>query len=80
MTNNEERALISKAQMLLAISPITAEKVRQVIEIITLLKDDDEMAHGLEDALRQRVLESIDHPLAKLALQTSAIEFARWCA
>lgn len=48
---------------------------------------DDEKAHGLEDDLRERVLESIaanlaedPRELASVALSTSKLEFSRWCS
>ena len=42
--------------------------------------DDDEVAHILESKLREAVLKTIDHPLAKLALKTEEISFSRWFA
>lgn len=47
---------------------------------------DDELAHMLEDRFRDDVLKAIaggsadSVELAKIALLTEAIEFARWCA
>lgn len=61
---------------------INLESAKRCLEIIKLIavEGDDEVAHGMEDALRDAVLRSIDHPLASIALQTSDIQFCRWCA
>lgn len=55
-------------------------------EMIFAVKDsDDEVAHIREDRLRHRVLELIadGHPhskeLAQEVLQTSKLDFLRWC-
>jgi len=48
--------------------------------------DDDERAHGMEDDFRRDILQAIADGapdavrLAKIALQTAKLEFARWCA
>ncbi len=61
------------------------ETVRRLIRGIEIeaLDHDDEVAHTLEDELYLQVLRH--HavqgcPLAKEALKTQDIEFARWCA
>ena len=60
--------------------------VRSALAFISTAATDDEAAHAAEDAMRSKVLELVadGHPdsvaLAKLALQSSAIKFARWCA
>lgn len=65
---------------------MTPEQVQAVVDQIRAKADDDEAAHSLEDDLREGVLKAIaagaENPaeLARLALTTSAIEFARWCA
>lgn len=65
----------------------TVEEVRAAVEEIRRLADDDEAAHSAEDALHQNVLASIAQhdpanaaSLAREALKTQDIEFARWCA
>lgn len=66
---------------------MTAEIVRRRVQDIRECAGDDEAAHSMEDQLHQDVLQSIadfecDSPYvcAKLALETKAIDFARWCA
>ncbi len=59
---------------------ITEETCLQIVQIIKQLADDDEVAHSLEDEFREAVLLVVNHPLAKIALTTSEIRFARWCA
>lgn len=65
---------------------ITQAEVRRQLQDIKRIADDDESAHGSEDALHQEVLQAVadGHPdamkLAKLALKTQDIRFARWCA
>lgn len=65
---------------------LTAAAVRKRVASIDIIKDDDEGAHGNEDALWEEVLEAIaegaSNPkaLAREALATRAIDFARWCA
>jgi len=62
--------------------------VEKDVAEIEAMKRDDEMAHSFEDALYEKVLIAIrdrepgDDPadLAKAALKTQEIEFARWCA
>jgi hypothetical protein len=52
---------------------------------IVEMRGDDEAAHGQEDSFREAVLQAVADgadnsiDLAKLALRTSEIEFARWC-
>lgn len=61
----------------------------EVLDRVQRIKDskyDDEEAHRLEDVLRDDVLKHIaigndSHAkLAKAALKTNRIRFARWCA
>lgn len=65
---------------------MTPEEVMARVEEINKVAEDDERAHSLEDDLRQDVLEAIADgapnakELARTALLTSEIEFARWCA
>lgn len=66
---------------------MTAEDVCEEVEAIRRLAvDDDEAAHIREDALRRDVLSAIADgapnaaELAREALATSKIKFARWCA
>jgi hypothetical protein len=57
-----------------------------LVEKIKACASDDESAHGLEDDLHQEVLQAIADgsnnaaELAKAALLTRDIDFARWCA
>ena len=56
------------------------------VEEIRDIADDDEVAHGKEDSLREMFIASIAKrkdslgEKAKLVLSTNKIEFARWCA
>lgn len=58
----------------------------QILEAIK--EDDDEKAHALEDKLRHLALRMIaEEPpscdcshIARFALKTSEIKFARWCS
>jgi hypothetical protein len=66
---------------------MTPAIVQKRIEQIKEKRHDDEVAHGLEDKLRQDVLLAIARgectgpaECARLALTTSEIDFARWCA
>ena len=65
---------------------MTVQDVEDQVANIRAVAGDDEAAHSWEDQLRQSVLEAIangaDNPadLARAALKTSDIEFARWCA
>ncbi len=69
-------------------SKLTVADVTAEVERIRAMRFDDEMAHNAEDELHQRVLAAIadgntgDPPavLAREALKTRDIEFARWCA
>lgn len=63
----------------------TLDEVKFIVGGINKLKQDDEVAHSLEDELYRRVLFMIanNHPmsseLAKEVLKTGDIEFSRWC-
>lgn len=65
---------------------MTVNEIRARVEAIRALAWDDEAAHGREDELRADVLRAIAEgapdaaALAAAALETGAIEFARWCA
>jgi hypothetical protein len=68
---------------------MTPEDVRKLVQKIKEEVDegDDEMLHVKEDALYQEVLEAIadgsaENPseCARIALETSKFDFARWCA
>ena len=65
---------------------MTLEEARARVELIRAIAGDDERAHSEEDKLRADVLRAImfgcEQPamLAKVALETGDIEFARWCA
>jgi hypothetical protein len=66
---------------------VTPEWVRAAVAEIARFAGDDEVAHGAEDDLHQRVLAAIaagacERPAecAAEALKTGAIDFARWCA
>lgn len=61
-------------------SDLTEDRAKRAVEIIRLLSDDDERAHSMEDNLREKILKTIDHPLAEIALSTGLIRFARWYA
>jgi hypothetical protein len=68
---------------------MTVTEVRERIDHIKAIAADDEAAHSAEDALRADVLHAIANDrlsdveamqCAALALSTSQIDFARWCA
>lgn len=66
---------------------MTVDEVKAAVEAIRKVADDDEKAHGKEDALHQKVLQAIaegqcDDPVAcaAAALLTRGIRFRRWCA
>lgn len=72
--------------------PITLAEAQAAVQQIRDIASDDEAAHGHEDQLREQVLRAIAQlpltaagmkharELARVALQTSDIEFDRWCA
>lgn len=73
---------------------LTVDEVRKRVEHIRYISQDNESAHIEEDQLYRDVLQAIvdmgvrsdAHPdldmaeLAREALKTCQIEFARWCA
>jgi hypothetical protein len=68
-------------------APMTIDGVRECVETIAKVCDDDEVAHNLEDALYEAVLREFASghdgavpDLAREALKTKDIDFARWCA
>jgi hypothetical protein len=64
----------------------TLEEIAEWIAVIAELSGDYEVAHSLEDRLRAAVLRGIaqtsegSSERAWAVLQTSNIEFERWCA
>ena len=65
---------------------MTVDEIQVRIKDIESRRDDDETAHSMEDSLWCDVLQAIadghENPseIARLALTTSKIDFARWCA
>lgn len=68
---------------------MTEEEVLKALDIIRASVYDDEVAHGLEDALHRKVLSAIAkgtltteeaRKLAALAITTLELDFRRWCA
>ena len=66
---------------------MNVNEVKQLVLDIRASANDDEAAHGMEDALHKQVLQAIadgwcDNPAecAAAALETKHITFARWCA
>lgn len=65
---------------------LTVDRVKELVAEIALCKEDDERAHGLEDALFEAVLEEISTGTSNAAelaievLKTREINFSRWCA
>lgn len=69
---------------------LTLEEAEQRFQLIQAkaLQGDDEAAHSEEDALRDDVLRTITacdnvhhcKGLAKIALKSNDLQFARWCA
>lgn len=65
---------------------MTLAEIERRIADIEAMRADDESAHSAEDDLRADVLRAIADgaadaaAMAKLALTTDRIEFARWCA
>jgi hypothetical protein len=65
---------------------ITPAMVRLRVKDIRRYSGDDGVAHSMEDGLREDVLQAIadgaenSRELAIAALETSQIDFARWCA
>lgn len=62
------------------------EQVNDAVAEIKSTAGDDERAHSLEDDLHRAVLQAIAEgapnavQLAKAALKSTEISFARWCA
>ncbi|MFP8960022.1 hypothetical protein ACLIYP_05530 [Streptomyces nanhaiensis] len=65
---------------------LTAEDIARRLAEIHAVQDDNEAAHGLEDALHRDVLAAIAagapdaELLAAAALRTETLDFGRWCA
>lgn len=65
---------------------LTVAEIEQKVAQIEVISHDPEMAHALEDELREQVLQAIadgsEDPssLARAALKTSGLDFERWCA
>lgn len=73
-----------------AVDVLTPELVTRCVEIIKAIGEDyidDEVAHVMEDELHQAVLKYVAsvsdiyaQEMAGIALTTSKLKFARWCA
>lgn len=65
---------------------ITIEEVEARVRMVESRKDDNESAHGIEDDLYEDVLRAIAEgspeatALARAALKSKDVDFARWCA
>ena len=66
---------------------MTLTEARERVEFIRSIARDDEAAHGGEDDFRADVLRYLAEvapaelgELARIALSTEDIDFARWCA
>lgn len=66
---------------------LTIEDVEAEVARIQEMRFDDEAAHSAEDRLWENVLRTIasgygakPSALARAALKTTEIDFARWCA
>ncbi len=65
---------------------MTEQEARERLEEIRGIAGDDEVAHSKEDEFHRDVLSLIatgchnGQELARIAIQTSEIQFARWCA
>lgn len=70
----------------LSADAVTVADLKRALAVISTCAFDPERAHGMEDDLRELVLRAVatgrsDGPeLANLALSSSEIKFARWCA
>lgn len=67
-------------------TPLTPADVRKRVKAIAAMRHDDEGAHAAEDELHRDVLAAIaagaakPEVLAREAMATRNIDFARWCA
>lgn len=65
---------------------MTIEEINERVAKIRESSWDDEVAHGMEDSLREdfiKYVATLDIPLAakaKSVLETSEMKFNRWCA
>jgi hypothetical protein len=65
---------------------VTVDEARRRLDDIRACAGDDEAAHSMEDALRRDVLQAIADgspdavELARIALESESLDFARWCA
>jgi hypothetical protein len=65
---------------------VTIDEARRRLDDIRACVGDDEAAHSMEDALRRDVLQAIADgspdavELARIALESESLDFARWCA
>lgn len=63
-----------------------AQEVRDALQHLKDIAHDDEVAHAFEDNVRHAVLERIARgateykDMAAVALDTSCVEFSRWCS
>ena len=76
-----------RARVALESDQLTLGHVDAIVATIDAIKDDYEVAHGMEDDLHRAVLRTIaarhtTYPprLAKAALKTVDLDFARHCA
>lgn len=68
---------------------LTKEEALKRVELIELIKDDDEQAHTEEDALRDYFIECCSKgaytkeeviDISSIVLSSNKINFSRWCA
>lgn len=65
---------------------MTVKEAQRRLEAVREVVGDDEKAHSREDELHRDVLQHIalggrnGAALARIALQTRELDFARWCA
>lgn len=62
---------------------MTIEEVRSVLKQLADVRTDDERAHSMRDLMWERVLKTLadeGSELAREALKSEEIDFARWCA
>ena len=66
---------------------INIEEIKQSVQDIYEMREDDESAHSMEDSLYQEFINHIVETdngalgdMAREVLKTREIEFKRWCA
>jgi hypothetical protein len=74
-------------ELLTAVAQGDLAALRAAVEELSRLRDDDEYAHKMEDAIHQTCLAAIANnatkspaEMARIALQTRLISFRRWYA